>query len=552
VRCLSTDTLLNGQTFREQTLRPGDRLRTGPIEFEVLGDPSRTVLRGKRSEYQASSGSAIEIAPWTHAESSRPAEFLARIERIERQLDSIQMPLAPLPPAKGEVVSADAPSPLPAVESPAVPRQFEAECERLDAERIRLEKALSEKADHWAETRRLFDERLQEWETLHRQAESEVSRLREELERQQSELTGVTRSLGAEIQGLAHDLQAEREQLQSAQQTWAASRAALEAESRATRDRCAELEQLLLAKRDELEQERRRWDGEQTALQSQLAANQARCAELEQQVKRLTEECDQLAARLRDLPAPGQTVSSPKNDAIPVPTTDSATPPRESTGEAPNGGRTPGDSRRPELLWLAQRWAAAGENPTAPTEPSAGGLDADPLHPHPNCGPSEPDPIASGESCAQGREAGESRSASITEANADPCTDATFDEAYQESNVLERLQRAGIWRHSDSLPSAFDAATDDPQPGIEPDCGPALTDRSPASDPAEYERVEDDRESDPNGVITSTGARTESTLEALEGEADDTECREGGNRVDPTLPAKTMRSRRTCNGSSAA
>jgi hypothetical protein len=149
----------------------------------------------------------------------------------------------------------------------------------------------------------------------------------------------------------------------------------------------------------------------------------------------------------------------------------------------------------------------------------------------------EPVSMTGSENAPESHEATESLAPSIPESSADPRADATLDEVDQESNVLGRLRRAGIWRHTDSLPSAFDAAADDPQTDVEPDRGETPLNRSAVSAPVEYEPVDDDRGSDRDIVVASAAVRAATTAEKNDAEADYSECHETDFRTD-TVPGE--------------
>lgn len=111
-RSLSTDTLLNGQRFRDERLHVGDRLQVGSIELEVCDDgalalpaPSRVSERGA-TDKRPSSVVASEAAHWLRSETSRPQAILARIQSLEQRLEQLQA-ADPQTAAEGSAESPD-------------------------------------------------------------------------------------------------------------------------------------------------------------------------------------------------------------------------------------------------------------------------------------------------------------------------------------------------------------------------------------------------------------------------------------------------------------
>lgn len=311
IRSLSKDTSLNGRTFREQTLRAGDRLRFGSVDLEVLGDGA--VAKEENRESSDFNGilepSPQDVPPWT-GDSMRPSELLARIERLEEHLQSAasmsQEALATRPPQILEAAS----------QTNIVPIDFlqkeENERRRLEAELSRLTSELH------AAQRRLADNAGKCDDSRH--AELEIQ-LVEERVRFESEF----QKLSAECSGLEKQLAEAQHRFDQESQKWNDERSGLKTGFTAESNRREELEQELNRQQErfellaaevknlgsglgvehtQFEQERRNWIEQRTALESTIAAEHHRSAELEQELKTLGEHYEQLlAARMKQLEA---------------------------------------------------------------------------------------------------------------------------------------------------------------------------------------------------------------------------------------------------------
>jgi hypothetical protein len=185
IRRWTSDTLLNGADFTDAELVPGDRLRIGPIEFEVLGvprSPDAPLAAGIEACQQELDRRAAEL-------DAREQEFARRAEEIQSR----------------------------AAEQASQPEQLSRRAEELEAKAGRLEvkaRELDDQAERLGSRARevqTHDDRLKKARhDLDAQSEQLAARDRE-LESQAEELDKLAERLAAQ----AEELEAERAELEA-------------------------------------------------------------------------------------------------------------------------------------------------------------------------------------------------------------------------------------------------------------------------------------------------------------------------------------------------
>jgi hypothetical protein len=248
VRRWSPDTLLNGGSFNDALLGPGDRLTLGPIELEMLGDDAWR--------------STKEALP-----AAEPVSPVDLIDQIAAQLREEFQPSLPPAPSK---------------------RQAQRRLKLLR----RIEQLEAELRERTADLDQLKTAR----------DEASLAVLRTELEREDAQrqiavlqertngLDASARQLGAERDGLQQQLSLQQQQT-----------AHLE-------DRCRKLEQQLQHAQCELSEARAKLDSHESAMvvegeqaMQSLAAAQARVAQLESQLAEAVAEQARLSQALSEL-----------------------------------------------------------------------------------------------------------------------------------------------------------------------------------------------------------------------------------------------------------
>ena len=370
IRSLGADTFLNGRAFREQSLRAGDRLRFGPIEFEVLGEAVPPIARPEEAEQPRlpAKPAPRDIPIWTAGESNRSADVLTRLQRLEQQLIDCRR-------------TDDETDPEPASDSrssPQLPPAVANECVATDSdtaqeanvsfpERSPWEEQLAERAAELLAAQELLAQRTSHWEETHRHLQAERDGLRADLDHQLTEMADRCEGFRTEVARLTAELQLERQNLESARHAWSTDCENLESQRRSLSRLHADSEERSRAERMQFDHERENWSNELSALQGSLNEQGQRNEELENEAKLLHQRYEQLNSRFEELevrliqstviktsPAAGNQTCAD----IPVPF-----PPDSNLWKS---SRAP--IERSELTWLAQQFAATQETEPKETE----------------------------------------------------------------------------------------------------------------------------------------------------------------------------------------
>jgi hypothetical protein len=216
VRRWSPDTLLNGRTFLDAPLSPADRLRCGPIEFELVGEPEPS-----KRETAAPSDTASAQRESAELDAERLALQRQRDEWLAERKDADEQ-LAELT-ARVERQLNDLRARQDAVRLEQQQWQVEMAAARTAADEQRLA-AEREQQARWTRQEHLLAERLREFETSRNAFES--THLSFEIERKQWE--EHRRQAEQELAALHQALDRDRRELESMHAQWDAQRQQVE------------------------------------------------------------------------------------------------------------------------------------------------------------------------------------------------------------------------------------------------------------------------------------------------------------------------------------
>jgi hypothetical protein len=256
VRRWSDDTRLNGRTFQDVGLKPGDRLGIGNVELEVVATGWPTAEDGQSND-----------AGWPTAEDGQSNDAAPTIPA--EQPDLANQDLRP----QTETERADA------------RQQLDEQAAQLDARRAELDARQAEHAAHCAELdarQKTLDDDRQRWEA------TRARTLAQSIVRQE------------ELGALAVQIEAQRHALELQQQQWGAAHAETQ---RQLDGRAAELETLQAqcdARLAELEAQRQSLLAEQASWQAQRDQTQRQLDEQAAELEASQAQCD---ARLVELNA---------------------------------------------------------------------------------------------------------------------------------------------------------------------------------------------------------------------------------------------------------
>jgi hypothetical protein len=208
VRRWGADTLLNGRTFVDAPFMPADRLRCGPIEFELVDEPRATEqshhaatpapveddrLSAERLAYQQ------ERERWLAERKEADQQLAALTASVEGQLNELR--------ARQEVVRAEQQqwqSEIAAARAAADEQRLTAEREQqarwalheqLLAERLR---ELESSRCAFEATNLAFEDERRQWESHRQQSEQDLGALRQALEKDRQELEAMRAAWDAE------------------------------------------------------------------------------------------------------------------------------------------------------------------------------------------------------------------------------------------------------------------------------------------------------------------------------------------------------------------
>lgn len=266
IRRWAPDTLLNGRTFTDAELVPGDRLSVGPIEFSVVQTAGSS---HRRSESIARAAGPAETPP--RYPQSRPPDEATRQgrQRARRLHDQL--------------------------------RQAREEVSLLQQQREKWELRQGEADSASAGQVAASQARLAELEA--RQEELQQERRHWETERDVAQRQLHQRA--GELDARAAELVARQEEVREQREEWELRRGETESASveqaAAFQARLAELE----ARQEEIQQERLRWESERDEVQRQLDKQagelDARATEFESQEEEFQQRCDQWDSQRADL-----------------------------------------------------------------------------------------------------------------------------------------------------------------------------------------------------------------------------------------------------------
>jgi hypothetical protein len=361
VRSLSADTWLNGRIFREQSLRAGDRLRLGPIEFVVLGESVPPIAAPEDAKPIRPTVTPPAIPVWTGPEASRPSEVLSRLNGPEQP--SLDSPVAEDP---GKLATQTAPADVERAPDESASKQaFEGPtttaAETAASQRAaQFEQDLAARNAELEAIQRMLEDRTAQWEAARQSLQAELDAVRTECDRLQLNTANRSESQRDEISQLTAQLQQERQNLESARQAWSTDCDHLENQRRSLSQLHADAQERSRNEQVRFDMDRENWLTERLGLEQLLEDHRHRNAELELEAKLLTEQFHQYAARVEELEAQlaaqPQVVANPID--IPAATRNGNNLPTVIDSNVWQSGMACPPQSRSELAWLAQQFAA--------------------------------------------------------------------------------------------------------------------------------------------------------------------------------------------------
>ena len=276
VRRWSPDTRLNGRTFDEAALQPGDRLTLGPLELEIIdtGRPSlaRPVALPDRAEVSPPADARLDARAAERFAAARRTARRQAHRRIRRLVAIIRTARA-----ERDTLRDDCAAQQHRLD------ELRQRCEQLQSERDQLtqshnnQTATSANEAAIADGLRLkhtdevaaFAARQEQWQAERRAADTAQQRAEEELQRRRAEFDGQQ----AELDALRAELQAQRDELLQQREAWRAERDAWIAGRERWNEEREEAEKYLEDQAAEIE--RQRQELENRTSESQRAAHGA-------------------------------------------------------------------------------------------------------------------------------------------------------------------------------------------------------------------------------------------------------------------------------------
>ena len=282
IRRLSVDTLLNGKSFGDATLLPGDHLAIGPIEFDVLPEVPRAE-RPRGSDVTQAHMIADDPAPASsHAESHlRQATLLEREQELSRQQQEMDQ-------ARVEF-------------DRRVP-EWEGNCEQTRQDLAHARTEFDSQRTDWDAQRAEEQERLEQRARELEQESAAWQQEREQLRHDSGKLDKQQQDALDKLTRQVESLRAERDEARiqgtETQQKWQDSQLKLDKQLAATRPQIDLYEKANQSLSDELNAaqtklkqfEDRHQD--QQSLEDDLRQSQTRCDELTQELEETRQQKD--------------------------------------------------------------------------------------------------------------------------------------------------------------------------------------------------------------------------------------------------------------------
>ncbi len=230
VRRWAPDTLLNGRTFTDSELRPGDRLSIGRIELEVLPGDEQSVVDpapvegGTQGEAVGDHALAERLAAVEHRLAMANRDSRQRVRALVHELRSararIQVPPheTPAPEATAEHAELAAQEQRLQQQRDELEnrqRDLDRQDERLQSSRAELDARrheLDEQQGRWLEEKAAYEERCQEQLT---ELDTVRQQLQADVEQQQHKSQENCTRREAELEQLNQELDRERDKLES-------------------------------------------------------------------------------------------------------------------------------------------------------------------------------------------------------------------------------------------------------------------------------------------------------------------------------------------------
>ena len=283
VRRYADDTFLNGRPFTDAALTPGDHLRVGPVEFEVLPDSetaasSRPAFPGRSDELDALRNQLNTLRErlqqqqttleheqhqWRCQREADEAEIVQSRQKLDAEIEELRQRQAEFDRRREEFEELHA---IGQTECQQWQRQFDERDHELKTRREDVDARWTE----LEQRRTAFDEERLQWQSRRNEREAQL----EERQRQFNELQTK--------------LDSETEQLQHQQRQWQNDR-------EETERQLHELQENLNARAAELDKQRHAFDEQQRQWQTQRDADQQQLANsADQELERQRAELESL------------------------------------------------------------------------------------------------------------------------------------------------------------------------------------------------------------------------------------------------------------------
>ncbi|MBN2022164.1 MAG: hypothetical protein JW809_05175 [Pirellulales bacterium] len=324
VRRWGPDTLLNGSTFADAELRPGDRLRVGPVELEVLQTTGvtrstqavQTVISRESPEFTQLSR-RLQIA--NRQGRQRARGVLAALRAARREIARLESLHRGAPKAGSAAVGGSetkrpqAQARLDAQKDDLARRvqQHDAATKELQAGRAALEAevrtlrtdqaAIEKDRKNLDAARAAFQTAQRQWQAQQDAAKSEATALRDQLETAQAEWNARIEALREERESWAREREAEQTNLRRRQQELDARQAQLDAQAKKLDTQAKKVASE--AGNNELLKERQLWAKKRESEEADLRRRQKELDALKANLDARFEELDAQQTRIKDVAA---------------------------------------------------------------------------------------------------------------------------------------------------------------------------------------------------------------------------------------------------------